>query len=446
MSVPAATAGGDLARRRVRRLQRRPGDLGRARRRGAGARCSSSAPAPAGWRCDLAGGGHRVVAVDRSASRCSDELRRARRGARARGRDGLRRRPPRSSSGASLRRGARADAARPPARRRRRAAPSAARRRPPPPGRRRSRSPPRCSPTRASLGAVRPATCRRCPTCVRSTAGSTRACRLEVRRGPGGIEIRRLRQVVSPAGELSRGARRDPARLADRRTSSSSRPSAAGLTPRERIEIDRHRRARRLDRLRAGGRLMELRLLALYPEQMNIYADRGNILFLRRRCEWRGIGFSHAGGRPRRGLRPGAPTTSIYIGGGQDRDQELVAEDMLRDQARRARSRGRRRRRRARRLRRLPAARPQLPARRPADRRASACVDLETVREPGPRLIGNVAIEAELGGRAALEIAGFENHGGRTYLGAGARAARPGDRRPRQQRHGRVRGRPPRRT
>ena len=34
---------------------------------------------------------------------------------------------------------------------------------------------------------------------------------------------------------------------------------------------------------------MELRLLALYPDQMNIYADRGNILFLRKRCEWRGI-------------------------------------------------------------------------------------------------------------------------------------------------------------
>ena len=43
---------------------------------------------------------------------------------------------------------------------------------------------------------------------------------------------------------------------------------------------------------------MELRLLALYPEQMNIYADRGNILFLKRRCEWRGIGFSYAAAGP----------------------------------------------------------------------------------------------------------------------------------------------------
>jgi CobQ-like glutamine amidotransferase family enzyme len=42
--------------------------------------------------------------------------------------------------------------------------------------------------------------------------------------------------------------------------------------------------------------------------------------------------------------------------------------------------------------------------------------DLETIREPGERLIGNVAIEADLGTGPQL-IAGFENHGGRTYLG-----------------------------
>jgi lipid II isoglutaminyl synthase (glutamine-hydrolysing) len=47
-------------------------------------------------------------------------------------------------------------------------------------------------------------------------------------------------------------------------------------------------------------------------------------------------------------------------------------------------------------------------------------VDLRTVREPGPRLIGNCAIEADLGSGQRV-IAGFENHGGRTYLGAGER-------------------------
>jgi CobQ-like glutamine amidotransferase family enzyme len=48
-------------------------------------------------------------------------------------------------------------------------------------------------------------------------------------------------------------------------------------------------------------------------------------------------------------------------------------------------------------------------------------VDLETVREDGPRLIGNVAIEVDLGG-APRVLAGFENHGGRTRLGSGATA------------------------
>ena len=40
------------------------------------------------------------------------------------------------------------------------------------------------------------------------------------------------------------------------------------------------------------------------------------------------------------------------------------------------------------------------------------------MREAGPRLIGNCAIEADLGTGPRV-IAGFENHGGRTYLGAG---------------------------
>jgi CobQ-like glutamine amidotransferase family enzyme len=46
-------------------------------------------------------------------------------------------------------------------------------------------------------------------------------------------------------------------------------------------------------------------------------------------------------------------------------------------------------------------------------------LDLETVREPGPRLIGNVAIEVELRPSERRVLAGFENHGGRTYLGPG---------------------------
>ena len=46
-------------------------------------------------------------------------------------------------------------------------------------------------------------------------------------------------------------------------------------------------------------------------------------------------------------------------------------------------------------------------------------VQLETVRSPGPRLIGNVVIEVDLG-EGPQVLAGFENHGGRTHLGDGA--------------------------
>ncbi len=159
---------------------------------------------------------------------------------------------------------------------------------------------------------------------------------------------------------------------------------------------------------------MQLRLLALYPEQMNIYADRGNILFLRHRCEWRGIGFSYAAAGPGERFDPGAHDL-LYVGGGQDRDQRAVAADMVttkREALGEAVAGGA-----------VALAvcggyqllghsyqigNERLPG--------LGLVDLETVREPGPRLIGNVAIEVDLGaGRRTL--AGFENHGGRTYLG-----------------------------
>jgi lipid II isoglutaminyl synthase (glutamine-hydrolysing) len=162
---------------------------------------------------------------------------------------------------------------------------------------------------------------------------------------------------------------------------------------------------------------MELRLLALYPDQMNIYADRGNIIFLRRRCEWRGIGFEYSVSGPGEGFDPGAHDL-IYIGGGQDRDQVQVAADMVetkRDSLSAA----------------VDDAAVVLAVcggyqllghgyQLGDDRIAGlGLADLDTVREPGPRLIGNVTIEVDLGAGPRV-LAGFENHGGRTYLGESA--------------------------
>jgi lipid II isoglutaminyl synthase (glutamine-hydrolysing) len=162
---------------------------------------------------------------------------------------------------------------------------------------------------------------------------------------------------------------------------------------------------------------MELRLLALYPDQMNIYADRGNMIFLRRRCEWRGIEFAYAAAGPGERFDPGAHDL-IYIGGGQDRDQVLVAADMVetkRDAIAASAEDGT--------VVLAVCGGYQLLGHgyQLGDDRIDGLglADLETVREPGPRLIGNVTIEVDLGTGPRL-VAGFENHGGRTYLGDSA--------------------------
>jgi CobQ-like glutamine amidotransferase family enzyme len=160
----------------------------------------------------------------------------------------------------------------------------------------------------------------------------------------------------------------------------------------------------------------ELRVCALYPDLMNIYADRGNLLMLERRCAWRGIGFRLDGAGLGDEVDPDAHDL-FYLGGGQDRDQALCAEDLAtvkRDALHAAAGRGA-----------VIFAvcgglqllghfyelgDETLPG--------VGLVDLRTVREPGERLIGNAAIAVELEG-GPLMLAGFENHGGRTYLGPG---------------------------
>src|SRR5919202_1871823 len=149
---------------------------------------------------------------------------------------------------------------------------------------------------------------------------------------------------------------------------------------------------------------------------MNIYADRGNLLLLRKRCEWRGMGFELTGAGLGDEVDPDAHDL-FYLGGGQDRDQALCAQDLAtvkREALHAAAARG--------------AVLfgvcgghqllghayelggTELPG--------LGLVDLRTVREDGPRLIGNVAIEVRLPGlNGPRVLAGFENHGGRTHLG-----------------------------
>src|SRR5947209_1892198 len=61
---------------------------------------------------------------------------------------------------------------------------------------------------------------------------------------------------------------------------------------------------------------------------MNIYADRGNLLLLERRCQWRGIRFETLASGLGETLDPGGADL-FYLGGGQDRDQRRCAHDLV---------------------------------------------------------------------------------------------------------------------
>jgi len=160
-----------------------------------------------------------------------------------------------------------------------------------------------------------------------------------------------------------------------------------------------------------------LRLAHLYPKQMNLYGDRGNILCLRRRCAARGIELAVDE------LEMGEPLDAtacdlIFIGGAQDREQRRVAADLLEVKGEALRQAvaagvavlavcggyqllGRYYR---------PAAGEDLPG--------LGVFDAWT-EHPGAaakRFIGNVVVRWQ-----GVTLVGFENHGGRTFLGPAAR-------------------------
>lgn len=156
-----------------------------------------------------------------------------------------------------------------------------------------------------------------------------------------------------------------------------------------------------------------IRIVHLYPELLNLYGDGGNVIVLRRRCEWRGIPV--AVDTVEMGAAMDLSDADIVmLGGGADREQRIVAERLL--------------------------ARAAELAAYAADGGVllAVCggyqllghsytmgeevlpglglVDMETVRGEG-RLIGNAAVASPI---CESPIIGFENHGGRTNLGPGA--------------------------
>ena len=157
---------------------------------------------------------------------------------------------------------------------------------------------------------------------------------------------------------------------------------------------------------------MNIRVGHLYPDYLNIYADRGNIAVLASRAAWRGHDLDVTAIGLRDEIDPGAYDL-YYLGGGQDREQLLVAHDLAA---------------KAKRLEEAAADGAamlavcggyQLLGRgyrgfHGEDMPGVGLLPLETVAGD-TRMIGNVLLETELG-----PIAGFENHAGRTRLDPGA--------------------------
>jgi CobQ-like glutamine amidotransferase family enzyme len=158
-----------------------------------------------------------------------------------------------------------------------------------------------------------------------------------------------------------------------------------------------------------------LRLGHLYPSLMNVYGDRGNIICLTRRCALRGIRLEVTPLETGDALDPDVYDL-LFMGGAQDHDQGLVAADLVELKGaalREAVEDG------------VPylgvCGGYQLAGRfyRGADGveiAGAGVFDLYTLH-PGPRakrLIGNLVAEWDGG-----TLVGFENHGGRTYLGPG---------------------------
>ena len=161
---------------------------------------------------------------------------------------------------------------------------------------------------------------------------------------------------------------------------------------------------------------MKIRVAHLYPDYLNIYADRGNIAVLARRAAWRGHELEVDAVGMGSSVAPGEHDL-YYVGGGQDREQALVAPDLAAKEGLREAVEG-------------GAAvlavcgGYQLLGRFYRDRSGAelpgvGVFPLHTVAGDR-RMIGDVLLECELTrGRREL-LAGFENHAGRTILDSDA--------------------------
>jgi lipid II isoglutaminyl synthase (glutamine-hydrolysing) len=159
---------------------------------------------------------------------------------------------------------------------------------------------------------------------------------------------------------------------------------------------------------------MKIRVGHLYPEYLNIYADRGNIAVLTRRAALRGHELAVEGVSVGDDLQPGAHDL-LYVGGGQDREQALISSDLAAkgDAIRAAVD--------ANAALLAVCGGYQLLGRGYRERSGAVLPGVglfphDTVAGER-RMIGDVLLDCEWAGRT---LAGFENHAGRTHLDPGA--------------------------
>ena len=154
----------------------------------------------------------------------------------------------------------------------------------------------------------------------------------------------------------------------------------------------------------------------LYPDILNLYGDRGNILCMQKRLEWRGIGVTVTGVSIGQALEASAYDL-LFVGGGQDFEQEVLLGDLAGAKTEELKS----------------AIEDGLPV-------LAICggyqmlgqyyktwdgvqcdftgaLDLYTIGSKD-RMIGNYMFTCD---ELNCEIVGFENHSGKTYLGAGVK-------------------------
>ena len=157
-----------------------------------------------------------------------------------------------------------------------------------------------------------------------------------------------------------------------------------------------------------------LKILHMYPEMLDLYGDGGNVEILKYRCKMRGITLevsSHNLGDKETDF---SDFDIIYLGGGADFEQQLLADDLLslKDKISRAYKNGV--------YLLMICGGYQLLGQYYKDSNGEkipglGLFDYYTVASTNKRLrcIGNIVIEAEIDGEK-YEIIGFENHGGQT--------------------------------